>query len=182
MVVLNVAAEMNLPTRKKLRQSYLRMMRNQGSPESIGRGAAIGLFTAFSIPFALQMMIAFPLALVFKAAKVPALLFTWVTNPVTIPLIYPLQCYVGSYLIGRPISYGFIHEALLSLIEAPSFRLLMGLGAEIFLSFFAGGLFFGILTGFFGYLGMVSLVRNYRRRKALRRKKQPWSAGRKVCE
>jgi uncharacterized protein (DUF2062 family) len=103
---------MSLPTKKKMQQSYLLMMRYEGSSESLGRGAAIGLFAAFAIPIALRM----------------------------------------------------------------------GLGAEIFLSFFAGALFFGIFSGFFGYVGMVSLVRNYRQRKTLHRGKPLWRAGRKVCE
>ncbi|MDH3981778.1 MAG: DUF2062 domain-containing protein [Kiritimatiellaceae bacterium] len=165
-----------------MRQNYLRLMKHKGTPESVGRGAAIGLFIAFFIPFSFQMMVAFPLALLFKAAKVPALLFTWITNPVTIPLFYPLQCFVGSYLVGRPISYTSIRETSQNLVEAPSFSRLVGLGAEIILSFFAGGLLFGTISGLIGYVVMVYLVRSHRKRKAQRQERMLRRAEQKVCE
>ena len=172
---------MTLITKKQIRQNYLRMMRHHGSPESVGRGAATGLAVAFVIPFSFQMLVAFPLAMLLKAAKLPALLFTWVTNPITIPFLYPLQCYVGSYLIGRPISYGSLQESLTkNMIEPPSFSKLMALGADIVLSFFAGGLLFGTVSALVGYVIMVYLVRSYRIRKELRKARRLRRAEQKI--
>ena len=171
---------MSLITKKQIRQHYLRMMKHHGSPESIGRGAATGLAVAFVIPFSLQMLVAFPLAMLLKAAKLPALLFTWVTNPITIPFLYPLQCYVGSYIIGRPLSYGSLQETSKSLIETPTFAKLLGLGIDIVLSFFAGGLLFGSASALIGYVIMVKSVRSYRKRKEQREARRLHRAEQKI--
>lgn len=159
-------------SKKAFLQSYLRMMRHKGTPESVGRGVAIGLFIAFFIPFSVQMLIAFPLALWLRAAKFPALLFTWVTNPLTIPFVYPLQCYVGSWLIGLPFTYEYIRKTLGGLFRDPSFSSVLGLGGEIALAFFAGGFVFGLIAAVAGYITSVRLVLAYRQNKEQRKEQR----------
>ncbi|MCF7816253.1 MAG: DUF2062 domain-containing protein [Kiritimatiellales bacterium] len=144
-------------------------MKHKGSPESVGRGAAIGLLTGFAVPLSFQMLAAFPLAMLFKAAKVPALLFTWVSNPLTIPFIYPFQCYVGSVLLGHSFSYESLREASANLIATPTLANLLGFGGEIVLSFFVGGLVFGSISAMIGYVVIVYLVRSHREKRQLRR-------------
>ncbi|MCF7863836.1 MAG: DUF2062 domain-containing protein [Kiritimatiellales bacterium] len=156
-------------SKKNVRQTYLRLMKHKGSPESVGRGAAIGLLTGFAVPLSFQMLAAFPLAMLFKAAKVPALLFTWVSNPLTIPFIYPFQCYVGSVLLGHSFSYESLREASANLIATPTLANLLGFGGEIVLSFFVGGLVFGSISAMIGYVVIVYLVRSHREKRQLRR-------------
>ena len=168
---------MSVPLKKHIRQRYLRLLQQRGSPESVGRGAAIGLLVAFAIPFSLQMLIAFPLAVALKAARLPALLFTWVSNPVTIPVLYPLQCYVGGFLIGHPFSYASIREQLSRLFANPSWGELGSLGAELVAAFFAGGLLFGFVSAAAGYVVVVRLVREYRERKERRHRPVAGLAG-----
>jgi uncharacterized protein (DUF2062 family) len=147
-------------------------MKHKGSPESVGRGAAIGLLTGFVVPFSLQMPFAFPLAILFKAAKLPALVFTWISNPLTIPFIYPLQCYVGSCLIGHPFSYASLRTSSAHLIETPTLGSLMGFGREVVISFFVGGLFFGSIAALFGYIAVVYLVRRHREKHKIRKERK----------
>jgi len=155
-----------------LKQTYIRLLNHKGTPESIGRGAAIGLLIGFVIPFSLQMAIAFPLALLCKAAKFPALLFTWISNPVSIPFLYPLQCFIGSYLIGHPFSYESIKASSTSIIETPTPSHFFELGREVVLSFFAGGALLGGIAALLGYFMTVRMVRNHRIKKAIRKERK----------
>ncbi|VGO17877.1 hypothetical protein PDESU_06479 [Pontiella desulfatans] len=172
---------MNPFTKKQILQTYLRLMKHKGSPECVGRGVATGLAVAFVVPFSFQMLVAFPLAILFKAAKLPALLFTWITNPVTIPVLYPLQCFVGSHLVGRPLSYGSLQESSIDLIETPTISKLLGLGADLVLAFFAGGLLFGTVAALIGYVVMSNLVRSYRERTEQRKARRLQRAEKSVC-
>lgn len=159
-------------SKKNVRQTYLRLMKHKGSPESVGRGAAIGLLTGFAVPLSFQMLVAFPLAVLFKAAKVPALLFSWVSNPLTIPFIYPVQCYVGSILLGHSFTYASLREASANLIATPTLANLLGFGGEIVLSFFMGGLVFGSISALVGYGVIVYLVRRHREKRQQRRERK----------
>jgi uncharacterized protein (DUF2062 family) len=163
---------MRLPSKFNIKQSYFRLLNHKGSPESIGRGAAIGLMVGMVIPFSFQMIIAFPLALLFKAAKFPALLFTWISNPLSIPVIYPIQCYVGSYLIGRPLSYESIKTTLAVLIETPSISNFFGFSGDLILSFFAGGALFGTIIALIGYFLTIQSIRKHRIKKAERKERK----------
>ncbi|MDF7806109.1 DUF2062 domain-containing protein [Pontiellaceae bacterium B12219] len=157
---------MRPPSIYALKQSYVRLLNHKGSPESIARGAAIGLWVGMVIPFSFQMLIALPIALLLKAAKFPALLFTWISNPLSIPFIYPIQCYVGSYLIGRPLSYEAIRSSLDLLIEAPSISHFFGFSGDLIYSFFAGGIFFGSVFALTGYFLTIQAIQKYRIKRA----------------
>ncbi|MCF7849424.1 MAG: DUF2062 domain-containing protein [Kiritimatiellales bacterium] len=158
------------------------MLKHPGSPESVGRGVAVGLFSAFIIPFSLQMLVAFPLAVLVRGARVAALLSTWVSNPLTIPFIYPLQCLAGSYLIGKPLSYAAIRKMSGAIIETPSIGTLLSFGWELVLSFLVGGLIFGVLAAAAGYPATVMLVKRYRIKKTERREKRATHLSRRAFE
>ena len=111
---------MKLINATSFKHAYMRVMKHSGTPEYIARGVAVGFFVAFFIPFSLQMMIALPVALLCRAAKLVALLCTWISNPVTIAFIYPLQCYVGSHLIRRPLSYAALQKLMDGIAHHPS--------------------------------------------------------------
>ncbi len=154
--------------RAAARYCYLKLMRNAGSPEYIGRGVALGLFIGFFIPMCLQILVVIPLAFLLKAAKVPAVAFTFVSNHFSIIVIYPLQCYLGSYLIFRPFRYAELETRLHQMIVERSWAAFRALGADVVLSFFAGGLLFGIPAAVVGYRITVRQVRRYRARRAAR--------------
>jgi uncharacterized protein (DUF2062 family) len=117
------------------------------------------------------------MALLFKAAKLPAMLFTWVSNPITIPIIYPIQCFVGGYLIGHPLTYSAIRSASADIAETPTFAKLVSLGGELILSFLAGGLLFGTVSAVIGYFVVVALVQGHRERRESRKtRKNPGKA------
>ena len=157
------------PVGETIRNYYLKLMRTRGTPEYVARGVALGLFIGFFIPLFCQLVIVIPLAFLLRAAKVPAIAFTFVSNHFSVLLIYPLQCWIGSYLIFRPFRYAELHTRLEELLATPSFEAFRSLGTDVALSFFAGGLLFGLLSAVPAYFITIELVEKYRRRKTERR-------------
>ncbi|NOU36539.1 MAG: DUF2062 domain-containing protein [Kiritimatiellaceae bacterium] len=147
---------------------YLRLMRHPGTPESVGRGVASGLFSAFITPIG-QMPLALLLALLFRGAKGSALLATWVTNPLNMPVVYPVQCYLGSFIIGNPLSYELIKRMVLDALHNPSMKTAWALGGELVACFLAGGILFGLLSAVPGYFLTTEMARRYRARRAGRK-------------
>ena len=133
-------------SRRIVKYYYLKVMRNSGSPEYIARGAALGIFIGFAIPIGFQIAAAVPLAFLLKGAKIPAVVLTFIRNYATV-----------------------LVEKLHGLLEERTLASLMELGTPIILSFFAGGLLFGILTAVPGYYLTLRLVAGFRRRRAERR-------------
>lgn len=143
-------------------------MRNPGTPESVGRGVAAGLFSAFIIP-AGHMLLAFPLAMLVRGARGAALLATWVVNPLTVSVIYPAQCYLGSFIIGDLLSYPEIKKLVLDAMTNPSLKTAGTLGGELIVSFVVGGILLGALAAIPGYFCTIVMVQRYRARR-IRRK------------
>jgi uncharacterized protein (DUF2062 family) len=147
---------------------YFKLMRHPGTPESVGRGVAVGLFSAFITPLG-QMPLALLLALPLRGAKGAAVLSTWVTNPLNMPVVYPVQCYLGSFIIGNPLSYEEIKLLVLNVLHNPSMETWWSLGGELVASFLAGGVLFGLLSAVPGYFLTIEMVRRYRARKIKRK-------------
>lgn len=84
---------------KKWFGALLKIM-GSGTPDSLARGVALGLFVGFFIIFGLQLVVVVPLAWICRANRIAAVTFTFVTNHVTVFFIYPLQCLAGGYIMG----------------------------------------------------------------------------------
>jgi uncharacterized protein len=143
-------------------------MRHPGTPESVGRGVAVGLFSAFITPLG-QMPLALLLALLIRGAKGSAVLTTWVLNPFNMPVIYSIQCYLGSFIIGDPLSYTLIKRLVSDILNNPSVETAGALGGELIASFLAGGLFLGISSAVPGYFCATAMTRRYRARRTRRK-------------
>lgn len=142
---------------------YLKLIRHPGTPESVGRGVATGLFTAFLIPGG-HMLAAFLLAIPLRGARGAAMLATWIANPLTIPFIWPVQCWLGSFLIGRPLSYALIKQLVSEAVYHPSIQTVRTLSGELIISFFTGGLLLGTAAAAAGYFCTTGLVKRHRAR------------------
>lgn len=162
--------------RNSLRRLYITIIRSEGTPESIGRAAAIGLIVGFILPVGFQTIPAVVLAFLFKANRALAWLFTCISNPATVLVIYPIQCYTGSLLILHPMKFDSLRHQFTAigaaLVEGEwqvSLDAFLHLSGEVLLTFFVGGLFYGILSGAAGYWICSRIVRFYRARKEKRR-------------
>lgn len=154
---------------------YAKIIIHKGSPEYIARGMSVGLFCAFGAPVA-QMPTAFVLCIFVKGAKIPAMAATWVTNWVTAPIIYPVQLYIGSFVIRENLSWETIKHTQAQIMSAETIKasiaVLWELSTEMLFSFLAGGVVLGIIWAFFGYFITLVAVRKYRHAKSLRQKKK----------
>lgn len=157
---------------KAIKRAYLKMLRRSNPPEYVARGIAIGLFTAFFIPFSVQMPTAFLISFWLRASRIAALLFTWITNPFSIPFIYPIQCYIGSKIIQQPLTYSYIKHHLAAIIETPSLKLIAELGTELVFSFLVGGLLFGSIAAIIGYHASLPWIRLHHKKRDRRKERR----------
>ena len=130
-------------------------------PEDVAAGWALGMFIGCSVPFGLQLIVAVPLAMMMRVSKIGATLGTFITNPVTIFLIYPAQTYVvNKILFGGSLSF-----ARLMNVEW-TWDAVRRLGAEAMVSFFLGGFLLAVVLTPITYFAVRSLVVRQRNRRA----------------
>lgn len=143
---------------------YDKIVKERRPAEFIARGWALGVFVGSVIPFGFQIYISLPLSFLFRCSKVGALTGTLITNPVTIIFIYPAQCWAGSHLLGRDLSYGVISDALKGVLTKQDWQSLMELSGDLIMSFFVGGFLLAALATPIVYFAVLSMVKTYRRR------------------
>ena len=147
----------------KLSELYDKIVKERKSAEFIARGWALGVFVGSVIPFGIQIYIALPLSFLLKGSKIGALTGTLISNPLTILILYPAQCWMGSRLLGKDISWETISEALKGVLTHQDWSSLSQLSGHLVTSFFAGGLMLAAVCTPLTYFFVLHLVRNYRR-------------------
>jgi len=144
------------------------MVKDPLSPERVAAGWALGMFGGCFIPFGMQLIVTVPLSIWWRVSKIGATVGTLITNPVTIFFIYPVQCWVGSRLIGSPLSWEYLHgDAYDKLVHASVFsaegwRIILDLGGRVLGGFFAGGLLLALVCTPLTYLIVKQIVMKYR--------------------
>ena len=134
----------------------------------IARGWAFGVFVGSVIPFGMQLVVAVPLAFRLKISKIGATLGTFVTNPLTILFIYPAQCWVGSRIVGKPLTWEYLRTDVLEMLRhtdvfsAAGRDVLCSLGSRLLAGFFAGGLLLGIVLAPVAYVCVKKIVERHR--------------------
>lgn len=159
-------------TKRLFKYYYNKAVREKGTPEYIARGWAIGMFIGFAVPFGLQLMISVPLSFLLKGSKLGSMVGTLITNHFTIFIIYPFQCWLGSHLIGNPLSFADISSKLDKVIKEQSYETLFGMGKDIIVAFFIGGFLLAFVSTPICYYTVKYLVIQYRRNKEKRRLKK----------
>ena len=147
-------------------------MRQKGTAHTVALSVAIGIFFGFLIPVC-QMFLAIFVAWAFKVNKIVAAACTWVTNPVTIPIVFPFNVYLGSFFIKSKISKEEIVEIMSNLTFSEAFQLGAKLGLDGFLMFVIGGSMLGAVLAPIAYSFVYVTVKKNNERKierSLRRK------------
>lgn len=158
--------------RRLVRYYYNKAVREKGTPEYIARGWAIGMFIGFAVPFGLQLLVSVPLSFLLKGSKLGATVGTLATNHFTIFIIYPFQCWLGSYLIGNPLSFSEISAGLEEVIKYQDYETLFLLGKDLIAAFFIGGFLLAFISTPICYYLVKNLVIRYRDAKEKRRLKK----------
>ena len=137
-------------------RAYERFLKIRGHPREIALGMALGLFIGMTPVMGLHMIIAVPLAALFKWSKISAGIGVWITNAVTAPFIYYITWLVGARLIGIEKPSGMDPGQGLTglykmLLKAP----------EIFWAMTIGGIVLGIPLAVAGYYVSYSVLHKY---------------------
>ncbi len=127
------------------------------SRRAIAKAFAIGLFCAF-IPVPFQMVIASIFAIIFRSNLPVAAALVWITNPITMPIIFYLAYKLGAIILGVDIisnfnfSFDYIGEVI-SIIWQP---------------FLLGCLLFSSISAVLGYFAIdfIYKINIYRYLKA----------------
>ncbi len=85
--------------------------RAQGSPESVARGGAMGLWVALTPTVGIQTMIVLLLAVPMRANMPIAMAMCWITNPVTLIPFYFAFYWIGAVVLGQQVA-GFSEVGL----------------------------------------------------------------------
>ncbi len=93
--------------------------RAQGTPESIARGGAVGMWVAMTPTVGVQMVVATLLAVPLRGNVPVALAMCWITNPLTVVPFYFVFYWLGAVVLGRPAeSFAAVAEVLDSALSA----------------------------------------------------------------
>ena len=169
--------------RPVLRFLKTRVLHVDDSPECIARGIAVGFFTAWLPFFGLHLLLALIFAAILRANKAMALLFVWVSNPLTALFIY-YPCYrVGRFILSffrerptvKPEQMESMFAQVLSakqifpeFFTAALWKQLWEVFAHAGLELLIGGILLGLIVAKISYwlsLTLIKRVRNKRRRR-----------------
>lgn len=142
--------------RERLNQILVRMRQLEGDPRYIAMGLAVGIFVSITPIIPLQTLVAVALAYVLRGSKSAAALGTWLSNPLTIPLVYYANYKLGCLLLGC--------QTTLDRISFDSFSQLMDLGIEVTWAMIVGGVVIGAVLGVATYFITWHVFTSMRRR------------------
>jgi uncharacterized protein (DUF2062 family) len=166
--------------RYKLRKLLLHnVLHADDSPHTIALGVGIAVLVAFFPLIGIQTVVAIAIAALFRANKAVCVPIVWITNPATVvPIFY------GCFEVGRlvmPVSGAAGEEGVRRLVELARtgsilelsfwtdlFKLLAGLGAELWIGCLIVGTVFSVVSYFLARWG-VAAYRERRRRRVLQR-------------
>ena len=167
--------------KKFYRYILLKLMRQKGTPHALALSVGIGVFFGFLIPVG-QMLLAIFLAWIFKVNKIVAAACTWISNPVTIPIIFPFNVYLGSFFIKSDVDMGLISKTMSNLQLSEIGQLGAKLGVDGILMFVIGGSLLGAILSPFGYLFTYIAVKKNREKKVERSLKKKLKRQQKLEE
>ena len=139
-----------------------KMVRDPLPPEDVAAGWALGMFVGCSVPFGLQLIVSVPLAMMMRVSKVGATVGTFITNPLTIWIIYPAQTMAMGWLLGRDFSWDYILRAMRGVAKNSDWKTLLSLSGDVVVCFILGGLALAVVLTPITYFTVRTLVRKYR--------------------
>lgn len=133
---------------------------------SIAKAFAVGLFFAF-VPVPFQMVLAAGMAIIVHSNLPLSIALVWLTNPLTMPVIFYFCYVVGTWVLGVPeqaFNFQLSWEWVANSIETIGPAFLLGCGVL--------GIIFAIL-GYFSIqlLWRYSVIKQWNKRKEKRIKK-----------
>jgi uncharacterized protein (DUF2062 family) len=156
---------------KTFRYLYYRCVRIHGRPREVAMGMAVGLAVGMTPTLGVQMVVAIALAALLGQSKVAAGVGVWISNPLTVPLIYGSTYTVGAWVLDHPLRPpgGFLR----------SMSTLDGLTASFMGPLWVGGALLAVPIAAGGYWltyqGVIAYRLKVRHRRANRLHKWKWN-------
>ena len=148
---------------RRCRYFFLRLLRLRGTPQTMARGWASGVFAGFFPLFGVQTIIGVLLASLMRGNKLVAVAGTWVSNPLTYIPIYVFNFQVGKLLLGG-------EDLATNDINWKSFSELLELGFSFIFTLFTGCFVVGFIAGLVTYFLSLWLTVRWRNSRQKRRK------------
>ena len=145
------------PLRSYWQALKAKMVKDPLPPEDVAAGWALGMFIGCSIPFGFQLVISIPLAVMMRVSKIGATVGTFITNPVTIFFIYPVQTWV----VNKVVFNGSLSFSRLMEMEW-TWEAVRKLGVDAMLSFFIGGIVLALILSPITYFTVKRIIIRYR--------------------
>lgn len=142
--------------RERFSQMLVRVRQLEGNPHFIALGMAVGVFVSITPIIPLQTIVAIGVAFLVRGSKSAAALGTWLSNPLTIPVVYYANYKLGCVLLG--------YQKTLDRIAFDSFSQLMELGLEVTWAMIVGGVVIGAVFGTAAYFLTFRVFITIRRR------------------
>ena len=152
-------------TEKKFyRYLYLRLIRQRGTASNLALSVAVGIFFGFVVPL-LQMFLAILAAWAFKANKLVAAACTWVSNPLTYAIIFPINVYIGGFFIKSEFDYEQLKQFSLSTFFTDFSKVMAFLLSDGMLMFMIGGAIIGGIISILSYFAVYFIIKKHRQEK-----------------
>ena len=161
------------------RQLLHKLLHINDTPESIALGVAFGAFVAMTPTVGIQIVIVLVCSVVIRANRLAGLVMIYISNPVTMIPIYWVDYIVGARALRMEVVSRADFEQHFTLFTdkldtdfwgsfGALWEGLLGLGWEITVPMFTGGVLLGLLVGLPCYPLTLRGVRAHQRRKAHR--------------
>jgi len=163
----------------RMRPVFRWIVRLRGSPQAIAGGFSLGLFIAFTPTIGVQIILAFFVATVLNLNRPAAVLAVWITNPITIPLIFSLNYWLGSYFWEGP-TLTVVSRQLFELASqlttldlwaiTDQLSAVAALGMDVIVPLILGSIIAGALSAALSYVILLRLLTFLFARRARRKK------------
>ncbi len=150
--------------RKFYKYLYLRLIRQRGTASSLALSVAIGIFFGFVVPL-FQMFLAIIAAWALRTNKIVAAACTWVSNPLTYAIIFPVNVYIGGFFIKSDFDVEKLKQFSLSTLFTDFQKVLYFFISDGMLMFMIGGAILGGVIALLSYCVVYFIIKKHREEK-----------------
>jgi len=141
-----------------IRRLYERFIMIRGEPREVALGFALGIFVGMTPTVGVQTPIAIFIAALFKWGKLSAAIGVWISNPLTVPIIYGVTYITGAKLLSLDPVFNMPLSPTWSTLKAMLQKAPQAFGAMT-----VGGALLGIPLAIISYYLSYAAVEKYQK-------------------
>lgn len=160
---------MERKVKEKLQQGLRRFKELQGTPVSLARGVAIGIFIGLAPLIPLKSILIIVLTMVIPSSTVAAFLCTTlICNPLTYIPLYYFAWFLGDLILPGRASWAILRTTLQDILEtgfSESLSLALSVGFDAGLVILTGGMFLALIPALISYpIALIFFNRIHKKR------------------